>query len=136
MRYITVQNSRISSHETIWNEYRSRDDRRAEVTELGKAKAAMRPDASFDVIVTRHAVRWFWTDNLDGTDPPLAARDTAFVAVSTAAIQRLLDDNARMGWRFGWASRGQSRLEPRAWRAPEPVNAATLTGSTRAAACP
>ena len=48
----------------------------------------------------------FWMDNLDGIDPHLAARDTAFVAVSTAPLDQLLTYKERMGWRFDWVSSG------------------------------
>lgn len=46
----------------------------------------------------------FWADSYDGTDMHLAARDIAFVAVSTAPLARIAAFKARMGWRFRWVS--------------------------------
>ena len=48
----------------------------------------------------------FWADNFDGIDVHLAARDVAFVASSTAPLDRLLAYRARMGWSFDWVSSG------------------------------
>ena len=48
----------------------------------------------------------FWMDNLDGIEAHLAARDTAFVVISTAPLDQLQAYKERMGWRFDWASSG------------------------------
>lgn len=48
----------------------------------------------------------FWADSFSGVDVHLAARDTAFVAVSNAPLAKLEDCKARMGWRFTWVSCG------------------------------
>lgn len=50
----------------------------------------------------------FWADNLNGTMAHLAARNTAFVCVSTASLATLLAYRSRMGWSFDWVSSGQS----------------------------
>lgn len=50
----------------------------------------------------------FWMDNLDNVAVHLAARDTSFVAVSTAALQKLQSYKARLGWSFDWVSTGES----------------------------
>ena len=46
----------------------------------------------------------FWTDNFNGVDVHLAARDTAFVAVSRGPLDRLMAYRKRMGWTFRWVS--------------------------------
>ena len=46
----------------------------------------------------------FWADGYDGLTAHLAARDTGFVAVSTADVERIAAYRARMGWRFRWVS--------------------------------
>jgi predicted dithiol-disulfide oxidoreductase (DUF899 family) len=46
----------------------------------------------------------FWADSFDGMSPHLAARDTAFAAVSRAPLDRLMAYRARMGWEFPWVS--------------------------------
>lgn len=46
----------------------------------------------------------FWADNFDGVQTHLAARDTAFVAVSRAPLAKLQAFRARMGWTFRWVS--------------------------------
>lgn len=46
----------------------------------------------------------FWADNFDGIDMHLAARDTAFVAVSNAPLDRLLAYRKRLRWSFRWVS--------------------------------
>ncbi|HEY0945449.1 MAG TPA: thioredoxin family protein [Opitutaceae bacterium] len=43
-------------------------------------------------------------DHIDGALPHLAARDTAFVAVSKAPLPVLQAWQRRMGWRFKWVS--------------------------------
>lgn len=48
----------------------------------------------------------FWADNFDGIDVHLAARDTAFVAVSNAPVAKLEEYRRRLGWRFRWVSAG------------------------------
>ena len=46
----------------------------------------------------------FWSDNFNGIDAHLAARDTAFVAVSRAPLAKLEAYKKRMGWTFRWVS--------------------------------
>lgn len=46
----------------------------------------------------------FWADNYDGTHGHLAARDIAFVTVSSAPLAQIEAFRARMGWRFRWIS--------------------------------
>jgi predicted dithiol-disulfide oxidoreductase (DUF899 family) len=46
----------------------------------------------------------FWADNFDGIDVHLAARDTAFAAVSIAPLEKLFAYRDRMGWSFEWVS--------------------------------
>ena len=46
----------------------------------------------------------FWADSYDGNMRHLAARDTGFVATSSAPIDRLLSYRQRMGWSFPWVS--------------------------------
>ncbi|MEM7259635.1 MAG: DUF899 domain-containing protein [Pseudomonadota bacterium] len=48
----------------------------------------------------------FWLDNIDGVQSHLAARDTAFVSVSTAPLATLLTYKKRMRWSFDWVSCG------------------------------
>ena len=48
----------------------------------------------------------FWADGFNGIVPHLAARDTAFVAVSRAAVDKLGVTKRRMGWTFPWVSSG------------------------------
>jgi predicted dithiol-disulfide oxidoreductase (DUF899 family) len=46
----------------------------------------------------------FWADNFNGVDAHLAARDTAFVAVSRGPLDKLMAYRKRMGWTFRWVS--------------------------------
>ncbi len=46
----------------------------------------------------------FWTDNFEGIEGHLAARDTAFVLVSRGPLDRILAYRKRMGWTFRWVS--------------------------------
>jgi predicted dithiol-disulfide oxidoreductase (DUF899 family) len=46
----------------------------------------------------------FWTDNFNGTDVHLAQRDTAFVLVSRAPMDKLEAYRKRMGWTVRWVS--------------------------------
>ncbi len=46
----------------------------------------------------------FWSDNFNGIDGHLAARDTSFVVVSRGPIDRLEAYRKRMGWTFRWVS--------------------------------
>jgi predicted dithiol-disulfide oxidoreductase (DUF899 family) len=48
----------------------------------------------------------FWADGFNGIAPHLAARDTAFVAVSRAPVDKLEALKRRMGWTFPWVSSG------------------------------
>jgi predicted dithiol-disulfide oxidoreductase (DUF899 family) len=47
-------------------------------------------------------------DHVDGMLPHLAARDTAFAAVSRAPLAKLLAFKERMGWSFPWVSSAES----------------------------
>lgn len=46
----------------------------------------------------------FWSDNFNGIDKHLAARDTAFVVVSRGPLDKLNAYRKRMGWTFRWVS--------------------------------
>jgi predicted dithiol-disulfide oxidoreductase (DUF899 family) len=46
----------------------------------------------------------FLADGFDGSSKHLPARDTAFVAISRAPLEKLLAFRKRMGWTFPWAS--------------------------------
>lgn len=46
----------------------------------------------------------FWADHFDGMVPHLAARDTAFAAISRAPLAKLKRQADRLGWRFPWVS--------------------------------
>lgn len=50
----------------------------------------------------------FWADNFDGIDTHLAARDTRFLCVSNAPLEKLRSYKAKYGWRFDWVSAGGS----------------------------
>jgi len=49
----------------------------------------------------------FWADHFDGMRPHLAARDTAFAAVSRAPLHKLAAQANRLGWGFPWVSSGR-----------------------------
>ena len=46
----------------------------------------------------------FWTDNFNGIDMHLAHRDTSFVLISRAPIDKLEAYRGRMGWNLRWVS--------------------------------
>jgi predicted dithiol-disulfide oxidoreductase (DUF899 family) len=48
----------------------------------------------------------FWADGFNGIVAHLAQRDTAFVAVSRAPIEKLEARRRKMGWTFPWVSSG------------------------------
>ncbi len=48
----------------------------------------------------------FWADHFDGAIPHLNARDTSFVAISRAPVDRLQRQARRLGWKFPWVSSG------------------------------
>jgi predicted dithiol-disulfide oxidoreductase (DUF899 family) len=48
----------------------------------------------------------FWADGYNGIVAHLAQRDTAFVAVSRAPIEKLEARKRQMGWTFPWVSSG------------------------------
>lgn len=50
----------------------------------------------------------FWADSFNGTPVHLAARDTAFTAVSRASMDQITAYRERMGWDFRWVSSGRS----------------------------
>jgi predicted dithiol-disulfide oxidoreductase (DUF899 family) len=50
----------------------------------------------------------FWADNFDGAIPHLKARDTSFVAISRAPVEKLQRHAKRMGWAFPWVSSGRT----------------------------
>lgn len=67
----------------------------------------------------------FWTDNLQGALPHLAARDVSFVAVSQAPLEVIVPFKARMGWRHDWASAAGSSFsnDYHVWYTPEQIAA-------------
>jgi predicted dithiol-disulfide oxidoreductase (DUF899 family) len=46
----------------------------------------------------------FWSDNFNGIDSHLAARDTAFVVISRGTLAKLEAYKKRMAWTFRWVS--------------------------------
>jgi predicted dithiol-disulfide oxidoreductase (DUF899 family) len=48
----------------------------------------------------------FWADQFDGAIPHLNARDTSFVAISRAPVEKLRRQARRLGWTFPWVSSG------------------------------
>jgi len=50
----------------------------------------------------------FWADNFNGIDIHLAHRDIAFMAVSSASVDRLDALKMRFDWSFRWLSSGES----------------------------
>jgi predicted dithiol-disulfide oxidoreductase (DUF899 family) len=46
----------------------------------------------------------FWADGFNGFTPHLAQRDTAFVSISRAPLEKLEAFKKRMGWTFKWVS--------------------------------
>jgi predicted dithiol-disulfide oxidoreductase (DUF899 family) len=54
----------------------------------------------------------FWADNFNGIDVHLAHRDTAFVVISRAPIEKLQAYKKRMGWSFKWVSAGPGNELP------------------------
>jgi predicted dithiol-disulfide oxidoreductase (DUF899 family) len=48
----------------------------------------------------------FWADQFDGAIPHLNARDTSFVAISRAPVEKLQRQAKRLGWKFPWVSSG------------------------------
>jgi predicted dithiol-disulfide oxidoreductase (DUF899 family) len=50
----------------------------------------------------------FWADGYNGVVRHLAERDTAFVAVSRAPLEKLEARKRKMGWTFPWVSSGDS----------------------------
>src|SRR5476649_2079712 len=46
----------------------------------------------------------YWSDNFNGIEAHLAARDTSFVVVSCGPLDRLEAYKKRMGWNFRWVS--------------------------------
>ncbi len=52
----------------------------------------------------------FWADQFDGAIPHLRARDTAFVAISRAPLEKLTRQAQRLGWKFPWVSANENRF--------------------------
>lgn len=50
----------------------------------------------------------FWADHFDGEIPHLNARDTSFVAISRAPLEKLQRQANRLGWKFPWVSSGKT----------------------------
>lgn len=50
----------------------------------------------------------FWADTFNGLAAHMAARDTAFVVVSSAPLSKINDYKKRMGWEFNWVSSNQN----------------------------
>ncbi len=71
----------------------------------------------------------FWADNYNGTPTHLAARDTVFVAVSSATVDQIETYRKRMGWDFRWVSCAGStfNIDMGATATPEQVEAGAHT---------
>jgi predicted dithiol-disulfide oxidoreductase (DUF899 family) len=52
----------------------------------------------------------YWADQFDGAIPHLNARDTSFVAISRAPLEKLQLHAKRLGWRFSWLSSRANRF--------------------------
>ncbi len=52
----------------------------------------------------------FWADQFDGAIPHLNARDTSFVAISRAPLEKLKRHADRLGWKFRWLSSASNRF--------------------------
>ena len=52
----------------------------------------------------------FWADQFDGSIPHLRARDTSFVAISRAPLEKLQRQAKRLGWEFPWLSAAKNRF--------------------------
>lgn len=50
----------------------------------------------------------YWADTFNGIASHLTARDTAFVAVSSAPMSKINEFKKRMGWEFEWVSSHQN----------------------------
>ncbi len=48
----------------------------------------------------------FWADHYDGVNGHIGQRDTTFVVVSRAPLEKLQAFRQRMGWKFKWLSSG------------------------------
>jgi len=67
----------------------------------------------------------FWSDNLQGALPHLAARDVAYVAVSQAPLEVINPFRQRMGWQHDWVSSapGSFSNDYHVWYTPEQIAA-------------
>lgn len=52
----------------------------------------------------------FWADQFDGAIPHLRARDTSFVAISRAPLEKLQRQAKRLDWTFPWLSAAKNRF--------------------------
>ena len=52
----------------------------------------------------------FWSDNFNGIEPHLAARDMSLVMVSSAPLDVLQTYKSRLGWQLDWVSAGDSEF--------------------------
>ncbi|MDP3738790.1 MAG: DUF899 family protein [Hyphomonadaceae bacterium] len=52
----------------------------------------------------------YWADQFDGAIPHLRARDTSFVAISRAPLDKLQRHAKRLGWEFLWVSARKNRF--------------------------
>jgi predicted dithiol-disulfide oxidoreductase (DUF899 family) len=52
----------------------------------------------------------YWADQFDGAIPHLRARDTSFVAISRAPLEKLQRHAKRLGWKFPWLSAEKNRF--------------------------
>lgn len=50
----------------------------------------------------------YWADTFNGLSPHLAARDTTFIVVSSAPLDKIIEFKRRMGWEFEWVSSNQN----------------------------
>ena len=80
----------------------------------------------------------FWADAFSGIDVHLAARDTAFVLVSAAPLDKLEAYKARMGWHFTWVSSEGTRFNRDMGVAftPEEIESGTAHYNYRSAGFP
>jgi predicted dithiol-disulfide oxidoreductase (DUF899 family) len=70
----------------------------------------------------------FWADNFNGIGVHLEARDTTFVAISRAPLDRLDAFKRRMGWGFTWVSSAPSAFNYDYFVSFRPDEQASRTG--------
>lgn len=67
----------------------------------------------------------YWSDNLQGALPHLAARDVTYVAVSQAPLAVIAPFKERMGWQHNWVSSAPCNFsnDYHVWYTPEQIAA-------------